>query len=978
LSPGDPRPSRPRLFIALCLAVHLLAPASPAAPAGPGEVSAHLKTLADPAATAEAKTAAEKALLEIARGPGARQAVPALVRAVESAGPSEQLAAARALAAMNNPAAIRAAVRSLRLESTVSPQAALPVLAALGPEAVVTLAPSVKQPGEAGELALAAVQAVLATNQQAEPPAPLTPGARAALKDLVPVLADIVEKTPGARAEDANLPSEEAFREVRQREEHYIRRVFPALAILRAAGPDAAPALPVLDRQVKNPLRGSIHKECVQVLGAIGPGAVPVLERLAADEKFPFFREAREALDAIEQGAARPPDAALAEQVRRLRSQSPDERGAAAEALRRAGRPAVNAVLPLLEDPDPAVRSAAADALEGPAASKAVPALAKLCFDPRTTRAAAHALLRAGQDGGIALSQVFDERRARPQTPGVLAEVLKAVAEHRPPVNLAVRLDSLRVQGDLPRELVGDWIDAVAVSGAPEAAEPLRQVVLTQYPAPLRLRAAKALEKLGEPGRAALRQLAEEKDADAANPARAVLGLPAVEHPLDALAKGLDSPDRATRLQTVEQLRGIDSARARETLAARALGNPDEEVRARAVLALGMSTHAAPEGIDFVKLLNDPSSAVRQAAVSWSRNFPVTTPEPMMEMIRVAREDRVEAVRKAAGEVLVNVSVKDGPADVASQGGVLRPAVVDGLLGKLKSPAPRDRRLAGLALAAMRLEAPDVRAALKALLDDPDAAVRAAAVEGMASTGGAPALAEALRHSRPDVRLAAATLMNDVAMTRWGEQLLPELRKLAADGAAPPDALLYAGVLLGTYADRVSAATGRPAAPDTAPPFDVVAGGVRHARQWVRKGSAAMLLSAGRAAKAVKLLTDALDDPRPEVGGDASAVLVQHFAQQLAAAGPVSPDAAVRLTLSLADPDPVTRRGAAAELAAQGAGAGGVAGPLQRAMEQEQDPAVRRAMARALWNIFTAALAIAAPQPPAQPAASPAPQGAKR
>jgi len=124
---------------------------------------------------------------------------------------------------------------------------------------------------------------------------------------------------------------------------------------------------------------------------------------------------------------------------------------------------------------------------------------------------------------------------------------------------------------------------------------------------------------------------------------------------VDALIRALGDPDEDVRWRAVGALGRIGDARAVEPLI-RALGDPDEDVRREAAFALGMIGNArAVEPL--IGALDDPNEWVRRQA-AWALGE-IGDARALPELERVAREDTgktpwgsvAEAAREAAERI---------------------------------------------------------------------------------------------------------------------------------------------------------------------------------------------------------------------------------------------------------------------------------------------------------------------------------------
>lgn len=415
---------------------------------------------------------------------------------------------------------------------------------------------------------------------------------------------------------------------------------------------------------------------------------------------------------------------------------------AAASAMARIGDPAsFEPLLPLLSHEDAAVRQAAIGALNSLGHPDMASRIAGLLSSP-DARLRESAVRIAGYFGyrdciGTVIERCVDpddsvRRAAVEHLPfldddRVAAQMARALDDGSPRVRAAAAQALAHVPaGDAREPLLraaqddDGWVRYYAVRslGALRDAPALSRLsqLAASDPAPhVRIAALESIGAIADPSAAGvLLQYVSHQQADLAAAALRALGSVGGEPAAAALKQALRSPDAALRRAAVTGLRALASSDAIDALAWTAGADGDDAVLAAAIEALGSA--AARDGdassrATAVLLALTADASRREGAVAALARLPVT---------------RVGAI--AAG---------------------------------LSSPQP-DVRVATIDVLA-RLRHPDASSALRAGLDDADAAVRAAAVtalDRLGARGTARRLAQMAREdpSRAVRRAAAAAL----------------------------------------------------------------------------------------------------------------------------------------------------------------------------------------------------------------------------
>ncbi|MBI5367268.1 MAG: HEAT repeat domain-containing protein [Planctomycetes bacterium] len=245
-----------------------------------------------------------------------------------------------------------------------------------------------------------------------------------------------------------------------------------------------------------------------------------------------------------------------------------------------------------------------------------------------------------------------------------------------------------------------------------------------------------------------------------------------------SLVEQLQSPDPDRRLVVLYALQFVDDDQwegVRSVLPTAA--DPDPRVRALALRLLGRARAGAV--LPLVRALDDPSPAVREAAVRAISSSPdrVARESAAPRLARallngdVAASDLVAAALERAGSSgrasLIEVAAAGAGAarlaaiDALGAGSAASPDPVPALVQALEDGDPRVRSEAARALGRLGPAARPARTGLLRALHAAEAVVRSAAAAAVARLGGADSaveagLAAAMRDEAPDVREAAA------------------------------------------------------------------------------------------------------------------------------------------------------------------------------------------------------------------------------
>jgi HEAT repeat protein len=513
---------------------------------------------------------------------------------------------------------------------------------------------------------------------------------------------------------------------------------------LGAVGPWAKGAIPALLQAEKGDTAPEVQQAARAALDRVGRrpagGDVPVLLVGLQAPRAPRFRAASaQVLWMI--GNARPADArpAVPALGQALRDEDVTVRLYAAQALYAIDRHpelVVTVFQETLHHPDPALRTAAAQALAGigPAAKDATPDLEKA--------------LETERDGGVRLA---------------LGEALWFVDAQADPL-LTVLHEALRDpdpdRRDAAAEIAGQVGDKLGL-GAPGLVPDLVKVLKGEGPSTLRARAAHALGRLGPPARPAAPDLGEAlKDPDPTVRHHAAVALirlgPGAADAVPALIATLQNKDDA--LLRAQAAAGLEAAGNRATQAVgplvEALEDPDKAVRARAAAALGaIGTGGREVVVALSKRLKDPDKAVRgyaaQALWAVDRQAPVA----ILTLVDLLHSDDADQ-RLFAAQALAKMkrdakvayrALHDAGNDPDDR---VREAIDDALT-QVGPPAEAD---VGLLTRALTSDEPRYRV---------DAA-QVLALVGPGAKAAVPTLCAALRDKDPDLRAAAAEALGKI------------------------------------------------------------------------------------------------------------------------------------------------------------------------------------------------------------------------
>jgi HEAT repeat protein len=421
-------------------------------------------------------------------------------------------------------------------------------------------------------------------------------------------------------------------------------------------------------------------------------------------------------------------------------------------------------VLPCLDDPDPAVRVAACDAVARIGDVAAVPRLFELLRDSSLSQAAANAIqslgsgeterlalaaaaarephvrraalriiayfgYRAGLDALVEAARGDDERlretalHGLPEIddPRALAVLLEAVTAPSPRTRAAAMRALAEVGGDRVigtlRKGLHDpdpWVRYYACQALGKRADVAsvgEMLAHLRDPAgQVRVAAVEALARIDDRrALSALREAVRSGDLDLRRAALLGLGLRCRPDALPTLIEAATNADVSTRLIVLSALEAYSDAAVVPVLAS-AAGDADEGVRTAAVGQLGArSSREATAAL--ISLLGNP--AVRDRAV---------------EALSSAPEARLSAIASA----LENAGQETAAALVAALSRMKRPDAFAALIDALAVPNVQARRAAAAALGALRV--PEAAAALdRVLAHEPDPEVREICLAGLAT-----------------------------------------------------------------------------------------------------------------------------------------------------------------------------------------------------------------------------------------------------
>jgi HEAT repeat protein len=420
--------------------------------------------------------------------------------------------------------------------------------------------------------------------------------------------------------------------------------------------------------------------------------------------------------------------AALPEVVRCLEDPDPAVRALASEALARIGSPlAAPPLFRLLGDPNPAVVQAASGAIHslGSAETERLALQCARSSSPAVRRAALEILAYFGYASSVPifLEAVRDpDHRVRDAAVHGLAllddprarEALFAAANDPSERMRTAAARALGLCSTDPRttayllKALGDssaWVRYYACQSLgklrAEAAAPAISALLRDPAGQVRVAAVEALSHLeSESALEALRQAASSADADVQRAALIGLGITRRKDALPILLAGASSPDDATRLIALSAMTGFDTPEVARALA-KAAQDTDENVRAA---ALGfLSGHPGREATRLlIGLL--PQQALK---------------EPIIAALSLPVQGRIEGVLEA----LASADDEIAPVLTSALARMHNEQGEQGLLHAMELSAVPARKAAAATLAAIRSKS--ALAALRHAADaDPDPEVR--------------------------------------------------------------------------------------------------------------------------------------------------------------------------------------------------------------------------------------------------------------
>ena len=482
-----------------------------------------------------------------------------------------------------------------------------------------------------------------------------------------------------------------------------------------------------------------------------------------------------------------------------LKDSSADVRAQAARAFgmaRESDPKATTALIPLLNDPEPATRLQAVIALGRLGGSKAVEPLIPIVADPdvylaHSARAAltrigdwpavakgldtADAKVRAGilltleriyAKEAVAALRAFAENGAHDSLERAAAiEYLASVYRQAPPWD-GKWWGTQPAKGRAPAKTV-DWSETTVVG------EAIRDLLSDPEPG-VRIASAAAVAEIGDRGAAErLRSLFQkEHDADARAAFARTLGSLRDREALPALAEALHDEDapalaRDAALEAVRRIGGEGAT----AILLDVLTDPKvgDERQKQVIAALGQF-HAGEAKSALVKSLDNTSPGVRAAAVEAlgkvlgaPRRNPADAPSP--------RDAAVLSAVEAAGTVLG--LVEKGSTD---------PALV-ALRGRLDDPAPAVRQRAAAALGALK-DRESIPALIAAVDREETQREATIALTDMPDPAALSVYLQALGDKSPELRRRAGE-----AVAAIRDRVVPALNAMAERGEIPPSAL---------------------------------------------------------------------------------------------------------------------------------------------------------------------------------------------
>ena len=478
-----------------------------------------------------------------------------------------------------------------------------------------------------------------------------------------------------------------------------------------------------------------------------------------------------------------------------LRDSSADVRAQAARALglsRESGQAATSALIPLLDDPEPATRLQAVIALGRLGDSAAVDPLIPIVADPDVflAHSARAALVRIGDWPAIAKGLDLADSKVRAGILLTLERVydkeavaaLGAFAESsaRDPLERAAAIQYLAAVDRQTPPWDGAWWGTQPAKGKAPAKTldwsetPLiRETIqrLLEDPAPgVRIASAAAISEIrDEEALARLRDLyRKETDADAREAFARAFGTLRDREALPLLAEAFRDADApaSVRDSALEAARSIGGEEA-SSLLLEVLSDPNLGPERRKELITGLGQFQTKAAIPtLIQSLDNPSADVRAAAV-----------EALGTVLGSVREEeppKRDAVSTAVVAVGTVLGVLESPSPSAA---------LSALRDRLDDPSDEVRKRAIVALGSLK-----DRESIPALIAAADREeTRFEAVVALTETPDPAALAVYLRamgDKSPELRRRVTTAVRTI-----GDQVVPTLNQLAERGELPPSAL---------------------------------------------------------------------------------------------------------------------------------------------------------------------------------------------
>lgn len=554
----------------------------------------------------------------------------------------------------------------------------------------------------------------------------LGPGAKAAVPDLVKALDDSEDQV-----------------------------WFNSITALARIGPGAEGAIPDLIKQLEKADRGRNNGQywyrTAFALGSIGPAALPELIRSLGNDKTHVRSAAAKAIGWIGPAATD----AIPTLAQRLSDGDTDVRTQSAEALSRIGAAALPVLIDSLKSDQPAVRTAAAAALEA-------------MGDPaRETGGALAAAFKAEPDEGAKVREL--RALSRLQYPP--AELLPLV------------LPLLQVDSEPIRQAAADAV--ITMTPAATTSVPaVKMMVASADVAEAKLGVA-LLGAIGPEAGGAVPDLIAARSkanapaelASAIDDALVQIGSPAVPE----LVKAMNSAKGDADHWTVKCLRNLGPAAVPAMIAS--LESKDVARQRDAIQVLALVGDAAEPAIpDLKKLAENGGREVKgPALVALARAG--AKPDAVLPLAQAALSDRNATVRQAGAEALATLGAGARPAV---------PLLINGLKDKDATVAVHSAR----ALGSLGASAAPAVEPLSAALERPEPAVQVAAARAIASLGDVargtvPTLAKLLPTVKPPLQTEVAVALG--AMGAGARDALPGLEQsLTSDDANTRAAALTA------------------------------------------------------------------------------------------------------------------------------------------------------------------------------------------